>query len=389
MVTILAGDGGRGKSTLMLDIAARVTTGRPMPDEEKGFRPGAVIVFSAEDHLRSVLVPRLELAGADRRLVLELKASTVEGGERELVIEPGDLDLIEKAIQKESVSLVIFDPMVAFVASDTDLHRNQDARRVLGRLHGVAERTGCAIVGIHHFNRGIHRYAVNRLTGSAGIANASRSVLVVGPDPDDEDRMVLALAKHNLAPRGVPSLGYRLVPTENPDHPRIEWGAVIAISANDLLAVPPDPDERCKLAQGREYLRKALARVWVPEKDLERDAPCSERTLREAKRIEGVLSKRADGRWLWGLPGTDQIPSGVAGLQPCSLDGTPPASSTLGQGCKAAGDEPLSGPDENGSQGTTRAVSRAPTNDDCSRCGAALSPDDCGFLCASCAAEAS
>src|SRR5262249_38787369 len=128
MVTLLAGDGGRGKSTLMLDIAARVTTGRPMPSEDKGFCPEAGIIFSAEAPLGSFRAPSPKLAGADGRLVAFLKPRTAEGDDRALVIEPADLDLVEEAVRKQSVLLVIFDPMVAYVGSDTDLHRNQDAR---------------------------------------------------------------------------------------------------------------------------------------------------------------------------------------------------------------------------------------------------------------------
>jgi hypothetical protein len=386
MVTLLAGDGGRGKSTLMLDIVARLTTGRPMPGEEKGFRPETVLIFSAEDHLQSVIVPRLDLAGANRRCVLTQKAKTTQGDLREVLIEPGDLDLLEEFVRDQSVALVLFDPMVAYVGADTNLHHNQDARRVLGRLHGLAERSGCAVVGIHHFNRALHQDAVHRLTGSAGMGNASRSVLVVAPDPENEGRMVLALAKHNLAPQGTPSLAYKLVSTENSDHPRIEWCGEVALGANDLVAVSSDPEERGKLAEAREYLRKALASDWEPEKEIERDAPCSERTLREAKRREGVVSRRAGGRWLWGLPAREHDPPSITSLQPCSLDVTGRDPRTLGEGCNPAkgGERPkaLEKPEDTKPDKTV-------LGDTCSRCGATLSDTDSGFLCPGCVRAAS
>src|SRR5262249_31733160 len=67
-VTVLDGDAGLGKSTLLLDLAARVSTGAEMPDGTPGPRAGVVVV-SAEDGLGDTIRPRLEAAGADLRRV--------------------------------------------------------------------------------------------------------------------------------------------------------------------------------------------------------------------------------------------------------------------------------------------------------------------------------
>ncbi len=48
-LTILQGDPGLGKSTMAIDIAARLTTGRPMPDGTNPDIEGSVIFLSAED----------------------------------------------------------------------------------------------------------------------------------------------------------------------------------------------------------------------------------------------------------------------------------------------------------------------------------------------------
>src|SRR5262249_62197301 len=63
-IPILDGDPGLGKSTLLLDIAARVSTGRAMPDGSPG-EPGHVLLMSAEDSLEDTIKPRLLAAGAD------------------------------------------------------------------------------------------------------------------------------------------------------------------------------------------------------------------------------------------------------------------------------------------------------------------------------------
>jgi hypothetical protein len=63
-LTLLDGDGGLGKSTILLDIGARVTTGRPMPGETNGAErePRSVLYLSAEDDWGDTVRPRLEAA---------------------------------------------------------------------------------------------------------------------------------------------------------------------------------------------------------------------------------------------------------------------------------------------------------------------------------------
>src|SRR5262249_60590266 len=66
-ITVLDGDPGLGKSLLTLDIAARTSTARAMPDGTVGdcTEPAGVVLLSAEDDPADTLRPRLEAAGAD------------------------------------------------------------------------------------------------------------------------------------------------------------------------------------------------------------------------------------------------------------------------------------------------------------------------------------
>jgi hypothetical protein len=58
-ITVLAGDPGLGKSSLSIDLAARLSRG------VLGGKPGNVLMLTAEDPLAQVVRPRLEAAGAD------------------------------------------------------------------------------------------------------------------------------------------------------------------------------------------------------------------------------------------------------------------------------------------------------------------------------------
>ena len=73
-VTIIQGDPGEGKTTVVLQIIAKLTKGEPMlneiTEEETGVKPINVIYQTAEDGLGDTIKPRLLAAGADCSRVL-------------------------------------------------------------------------------------------------------------------------------------------------------------------------------------------------------------------------------------------------------------------------------------------------------------------------------
>lgn len=64
-LTIVQGDPGDGKTTLVLNIAAKLSTGEGLDSEMKLTEPLNVIYQTAEDGLADTVKPRLELAGAN------------------------------------------------------------------------------------------------------------------------------------------------------------------------------------------------------------------------------------------------------------------------------------------------------------------------------------
>lgn len=64
-LTIVQGDPGDGKTTLMLNIAAKLSKGEGLDSKMKLTEPLNVIYQSAEDGLADTVKPRLETAGAN------------------------------------------------------------------------------------------------------------------------------------------------------------------------------------------------------------------------------------------------------------------------------------------------------------------------------------
>lgn len=252
-VTVLDGDPGLGKSWITLDIAARVTTGRPMPNEAgttKG-KPGDVLLLSAEDDLAATIHPRLTALGADLNRVYSLDGIQ-DGATRRPLVLPDDLQLLRHQMSVCGAKLVIIDPLMAFLSADVNANSDADVRRVLYGLRLVAEETGAALVVVRHLNKGANANALYRGGGSIGIIGAARSGLVVGRHPDDQERCVLTATKSNLCAKPQ-ALEYRIVP--DGEGARLEWLGVVELEAGDVLTQTPQ-DRRQEQTR-----RKNIARL--------------------------------------------------------------------------------------------------------------------------------
>jgi hypothetical protein len=308
-LALVDGDPGLGKSAMTLDLAARVSAGKTLPDGAE-CEAGGVVLLSAEDGLADTIRPRLDAAGADTSKILSLATVFDEDGHDRLLSIPEDLGLIEQGIRRVGARLVIVDPLMAFLSGNTNNHRDQDVRRALAPLAGLAERTGAAVLVVRHLNKAAANNPLYRGGGSIGIIGAARMAFVVGKDPQDEDWRVLASTKNNLAmpPR---SLMFILEEAEG-GAVRINWLGDTDVSAKDLLGTSQDQEHTDARGEAVEFLSDVLANGPLPSTDVieeAEDAGIAEKTLRRAKKLLGVVAyregeagRRGAGHWLWKLP---------------------------------------------------------------------------------------
>lgn len=317
-LTVIDGEPGLGKSAITLDLAARVTTGDVMPDGSASdlAGPAGVVLLSCEDGHADTIRPRLDAAGADIRRVVALDGKNLDGTTREDA-EWGlptldDVDAICDAIEARSAGLVVVDPLMAYLPSKTDSNKDQHVRSVFGKLAWLAEDMGVAVVLVRHLNKGDGRNPLNRGGGSIGIVAAARSGLLVGKDPEDHQRRVLAVAKANLAAL-APSLAYRIV-RDGPSV-RSQWEGESPYTANDLLGEPDQLDGGLSATgQAMAWLALQLSGGERPSRqvvDAAKAAGISAKVLQEARKRLGVERRQVPGGWIMWLPGgrTDpQIP---------------------------------------------------------------------------------
>lgn len=298
-VTIIDGDPGLGKSTLVLDLAARVSTGRSLPTSETWLR-GGVVILTAEDGLGDTVRPRLQVAEADLDRVLALTTVCDRKGRR-LPQLPGDLAHVRTAALDVDARLIIIDPLTAYLGAEIDAHRDAEVRQALAPLADLAATTGAAVLCVRHFNKSRGGSALHRGSGSIAFSGAARSVLAVGRDPNDPERRILASVKCNLAPPAE-SLGWELVSAGSVA--RIRWLGSSQVAADQLVDQQPVDDGRA-IDRASELLEEVLADGPRPVSEVRRALAGSGiawRTLQRARGALGVLLSRPGGVPTWRMP---------------------------------------------------------------------------------------
>jgi AAA domain len=305
-LTILEGDPKGGKSTLSLDLMARVSTGGVMPDGTPSDIDGAAncVLMTAEDGLADTVRPRLDLAGADasRVMVWEAVLSTTEDRtELRMPSLPLDVVRLEALVTELAAKLVVVDVLAAYLGDRVDNHHDTDVRRALAPLAKMAERTGAAVIVLRHLNKGTGTNAIYRGGGSIGISGQARAILLAGLDPNDEDRRrrVLAVTACNLA-APVSSLTYELVSESERGPVRISWTGKSDLSADDLLLDGGSGDERSDRKEIVDLLTAwtedgPIAVSDVRRKLRDHDLTPSDTTLQRARRDAGVKVGSPDG----------------------------------------------------------------------------------------------
>lgn len=311
-ITVWDGDPGLGKSTTTLDIAARVSAGRSLPGQSTGRGPAGVVLLGAEDDPGDTIRPRLEAAGADlTRVCIRQSVPDGSGGLSDKVYDrapsiPLDLPTIEADIVAIGASLLIVDPLMAFLGAGIDGHKDQDVRRALSALKTMAERTRVAVVLVRHLSKAVGAPALMRGGGSIGIIGAARFGLLVARDPEDPDRRLIAVTKSNLAVEAE-TLAYRLESVEATDVARVVWDGISNLRADELVRPPEDEQNRVERNHAVEFLHDSLHHGARPANDVKRDARdegISDKQLRTAREKLGIKPAKSSvtGPWMWSLP---------------------------------------------------------------------------------------
>ena len=252
-LTIIQGDPGDGKTTLVLNIAAKLSKGECLDSDMDVQEPVNVIYQTAEDGL-------------------------------------------EEALAKTGAKVLILDPIQAYLGGGMDMNRANEARDMTKKLGALAEKYQCAILLIGHMNKASGNKAAYRGMGSIDFFAVARSVLLVGRIEGEPNTRAVVQIKNNLAAFGHPK-AFMLSETG------FHWLGDYEITADEVLGgIAPKAN---KLEQAKQMLRELAETTNMVQSnevfEMADEQGISKRTLENAKKELGIRAKKINNSWYWEL----------------------------------------------------------------------------------------
>ena len=301
-ITVLDSVFDAEKRLVAFDIAARVSTGRAMPDGPSGLEAPSHVVLLIHRLLSRTVRARLEAAGADLSRVTHLSC---QGDD---LLPAADLKAVSTSIPDDT-RLVVVDPLVSAVASFPTPKGAGAARAALLRLADMAEQTGAATLMVRDLTVGSDHEPLLQGSSVLEILGVARTRLIVERNRDGKHGMVLTSTRPDLG-GGVDPRTFSLAPDDQ-RAPMIVWGdpgiprtSVPAERADGTAA------RMSAVEAAGQFLLAVLAAGPLPAKAVMQravEAGIAIPTLRRAKRRCNVISSKRGGPngmqdWWWSLP---------------------------------------------------------------------------------------
>lgn len=293
MLTILEGDPGLGKSFLSMYIAATISTGGRLPDGQE-VTQGNVLYISAEDDPSYTTGPRIDALSGDSERIRVLNGR--------IALDEDGLDALRAELDEYEPEVIIIDPWVSFVPTDTPIKDSPAVRALLDKIESVAKDYGCAIILIRHLTKMKHDNALYQGGGTIDMIAAARSALRIGKHPERDDHRVMVHLKHNVGPRGSTWVYELALGEDENEIPRLRFVGTDDVSVDDLN---PGAEGLRPKDTAKEFLKRELRNGPRKAKDMESLATeqgISKRTLDSARSGIGVKSFQKKSGWVWSLP---------------------------------------------------------------------------------------
>ena len=295
-VTLIQGDGGDGKTTMILTIAAMVSRGVKPPTLFQGklcpsesCPPVTTFYLTSEDEISDTTLKRFIRAGGDTTRF----AYSAELQHHMTLRE----DELRSAIAQTGCRLLIIDPLQAFLPEGTHLGNITKMRTVFTMLANLAKTTGVAIVLVGHLNKNESSKDIHRGLGSIDIASAVRSVLMVEMDRKDHSFRTVRAIKNNFDESDYTPI--RLLMDEER---KLSFVEVDDEEFESTLSPVP---ASTKAEAAATLLRKILKDGPVPVARINQimlTHKIGAKTAQRARHRIGAVQESEDGVYVWRLP---------------------------------------------------------------------------------------
>ena len=188
-ITLLAADGGVGKTSFWCQLLAALSTGRRTLLEEVSPKWDSDSLSEKADTPAETLsakqdtLPKERWGASSSTALLELRLGSPE---------------LSDFIHSYRPALCVLDPIQGFLPHGVNMAARNEIRECLAPLMALGEQVGTAFLLVCHTNKRAGAWGRTRLADSADLWDAARSVLMMGDAGDG--RRYLSQEKNNYGP---------------------------------------------------------------------------------------------------------------------------------------------------------------------------------------------
>jgi putative DNA primase/helicase len=329
-ITLFSGKGERGKSTVAIDLAARVSRGADWPDGAKNtMGPRKVLMLATEDDPADTIIPNLIAAGADcsmikihRKLTIKTQKHGKEKKTRRALQLKEDIAVLQQAMKENpDFALIVMDPITGYFG-DVNVNADKEMRPLMEKLQNMCAAAKVAVIAIIHYNKNIELDSVQRIGGAGSVANVPRAIWNFASDPENEDEFLMSRAKGNTM-RLKTGMRYKMAQVDVPlsdgtvdQCPRIEWLGTHDMNADAVDQVAKEASQEggtsdvTKIGKARLLISAELAsgkRLARELYALGEKQDIGERTMQRACRELRVVYSGGKGSPVyWSIPNPAQ-----------------------------------------------------------------------------------
>lgn len=292
-ITLLQGDPGDGKSTMIMNLLAALSRGEMLPDGTPLDGPQQSIYQCSEDSAGDTIKPRFDAANADCERIAFINEDVF--GKITL-----DDEKLQQAIIEFHPRIIVIDPIQSYVDNPADLLVAGKLRRTLRRIGIWASTYNCAVVLISHLNKNEGTKSLYRNLGSIDLVATARSVLQVERDSDNPNRRIIRQIKNNIGPIGD-DIHFEIT-QENIFHWIIKLNkrTIGKKIENTFQMLPKNKQELASIV-----LKQLLVDGAVESREVQRvleQYGIGNKTMQNVKQLLGIKSYRKMRKWYWVMP---------------------------------------------------------------------------------------
>lgn len=315
---LLAGMPDVGKTTVLMDLVARMTRGACWPCSNVPMEPGKVLLLSAEDDTADTLLPRLMAAGADVNNVIRIRSAVETDEDGNHVAKSftlsQSLGLLDAALKSDpNIRLVVMDPLSAYLGV-RNAHSDADVRTVMDPVVDMLEQRKVALIGNAHLNkRSDAQHVMQLITGSGAIVAVARTTYLAAKVDGDLDRYFLKVKANVSKESDSHGLIYRIESAtvhDDEGNPiqtsKVVWKGIWTETADQFYQRISGKGKAPKKVAAQLWLRNFLEDGPMPAREVQEASEHAAETLKRAANELGIKHQRMGfgegGCWYWFLP---------------------------------------------------------------------------------------